>query len=116
MLRCVAGRVHRHEFDVPDRELIAVTEQPVRILAVDQPLVLPLRAALFRRIDEHAARGHLPQPREVVGMNMGIGGGDDAQFVASREIEVAVHIALGIDDDRLAGSRTANQIRELGEL
>ena len=112
----MAGRVHRHEFDEPNRELVAVAEQPMRVLAVNQPLVLPLRTALFRGIDQHAARGHLPQAREVVGMNVGIGRGDDPQFVAGREFEVAIDVAFRIDDDRLAGSRTANQIRELGEL
>ena len=63
VLRCMAGRVNRLEFDEPHRELIVMAEQPVGILAVEQPLVLPVRATLLRRIDEHAARSHLPQAR-----------------------------------------------------
>ena len=49
-------------------------------------------------------------------MNVGICGGDDAQSVASGECEVAVHIALGVDDDGLARSGTTDQVRELCQL
>jgi hypothetical protein len=47
---------------------------------------------------------------------MGIRGRNDAQSVTSGEFEVAVHIALGVDDDGLARSRATDQIRELREL
>ena len=47
---------------------------------------------------------------------MRIGGSDDAQPVPGGKVEVAVNIPLRIDDDGVSGSRTANQIGELGEL
>jgi hypothetical protein len=41
-------------------------------------------------------------------MNMGVCGGDQAQLVAGGEVDVAIHVPLGIDDDGLTRSRTAN--------
>jgi hypothetical protein len=49
-------------------------------------------------------------------MNVGIGGCDDSQLVTGCEIEVAVDVTLGIDDDRLTASRAPNQIGKLRKL
>jgi hypothetical protein len=49
-------------------------------------------------------------------MDVRICGGDDAQSVASGEIEVAIYIALGVDDDGLTRAGATDQIRKLREL
>jgi hypothetical protein len=49
-------------------------------------------------------------------MDMRVCGGDDAQSVTSGEFEVAVHIALGVDDDCLTRSGATDQIGKLREL
>ena len=47
VLRRVARRVDRAEFDVPDRKLIAVTQEAMRIAALQQPLYCQSRPPSF---------------------------------------------------------------------
>ena len=75
-----------------------------------------LRRAFRREIRGHCVvrheRGHAAHE---VGVDMGLGDGDDAQSFFRGDRQVAIDVASGIDDDRLARRRTADEVRGLRE-
>ena len=48
-------------------------------------------------------------------MDVGLRDRHDPQAVLAGEIQVAIHVPFGIEDDRLAGPLTPDQVGRLGE-
>ena len=116
----VFGRVTRGmqglDLDVADGERIAVPEEPMIVGAVLHPLVFPVRVALVRQIELRPARfGHLPRARQEVGVDVRLRGGGDPEVVLLRDLQVAVDVPLGVDDDGRARLLTPDQVRVLRE-
>ena len=116
VLRGMAGRVHGAELDLADVEGVAVVQQLDVVVAADRPYRMPLGPALVRQVQGRAdAFGELARAGEKVGVDMGFRGGDDLQTFGFRNLEVAIDVALGVDDDRLAGALAADHVGVLGE-
>ena len=49
-------------------------------------------------------------------MDVRLSHGGDAEALVLGEVDIPVEVAVGIDDERLAGGRAADQIAGLGEL
>jgi hypothetical protein len=88
----------------------------VRIRGAEEPFVLPLGAAFAGGVDGDATLGELAQSGDVVGVNVRIGGGDDAELVLGGEVEVAIDIAFGVHDDGFTGAGASDEVGVLGEL
>ena len=56
-----------------------------------------------------------PRAAEVVGVDVGVRDGGDAQVVFFRDLEIAVEIALGIDDHGLTAALAADEVGVLRE-
>ncbi len=114
------GRVDGLELDVADHEGVAILEQAVVVLAAAhlfvEPLVLPVGVALVGDMDLRALLGQFTPARDEVGVDVGLGHGDDSQAVGRRDLLVAVHVALRVDDDGFPGALAPDQIRGLGQF
>jgi hypothetical protein len=115
----VLGRMSRgvqyREPDIAHAELVAVMHQMMRIRGAQQPLIPPVGSAFIAGVDGHAAFGKFAQPGHIVGVNVCIRGGDDPQLVARGDLVVAIDVAFGIEHDRIARARAADQVGVLGE-
>jgi len=81
-----------------------------------EPHVLPVGVAFVGDVDARALLGELAQAREVVGVDVGVRRRDDAQAILRSELLVAVDVALGVDDDRLACLLASDQVGGFSEL
>ncbi len=112
----VAGGVMRGEIDVADRKTVAVVQPHDVVLALLWPGVAPLLRSCVGEVDARAALGELSNTREEVSMDMRLCGRDDAKAFGRRDLDVAVDIALGVDDQGFAGLLTPDQIGVLREF
>jgi len=108
--------VQRLQFDLADGERVAVVEQP-HVVFLLGPLVAPVGAAFARAVDRRVvALGQLARAAEEVGVDVRLGHGGDGEVVRLREGDVAVHVALRVDEERLAGVGAADEVGVLREL
>jgi hypothetical protein len=115
VLRRVACGEQRLELDVADFETIAVFQEAGLGIPF-RPFELPVRAAFPGQVGGHAVALHqFARPAQVVGVDMGLGHRRDLEAVLRRDGEVAVEIALGVDDDGLAAALAADQVSVLRE-
>src|SRR5690606_18128196 len=103
----VAGGVDGAQLDVADGEGVAVAQEAVLVAAppllLVQPARVPVFAAFAADIGDSALLGELADTGKEVGVDVGFRGSDDAKAVLGGEGDVAVDVALGVDDDRLTG-------------
>jgi hypothetical protein len=79
--------------------------------------VLPVRVALVRQVELGArARRELARTGLVIGVDVGLGDGGDAQAVVGGEREVGVGVAARVDHDGLPGRLAADQVAGLGQV
>ena len=52
---------------------------------------------------------------QVIGMDVRFRHGGEVETVFLREVQVTIHIALGIDDNRLTGALAADEVGVLSE-
>ena len=101
--------------DVADVEDVAVFEEAGVGISL-RPLELPVGPAFCGEIGGRAVALHqLARAAQVVGVDVGVRDGGDAQVVFRGDLEIAVEVALGIDDDGLAGALAADEVGVLGE-
>ena len=115
MLGRMAGGVDGADLDQADVEDVAVGEQPDVGAIGSGQRVLPVVAARARQPGGQAACGQLAHARQKIGVDVRLRGGREAQAFGRGRVDIAVDVALGIDDERLAGALAANQVGVLGE-
>ena len=117
VLRRVARCVDGLKFDVADFETIAVT-QPGDVWPAVGPFTLPVRTALSGDVDLHLRVGgrQFARATHKVSVDVRLGDGGEAQPLLRGEIPVAVDVALGVDDNGLAGALAADEVGVLGEM
>ena len=98
----VAGRVHRGQPQVADREDVAVVEPHIR----------ERRRTVAMHDDRYAGRpAEVVRRREMVGVRMRVDHVTDPQSVTSRVRVIAVELAdLRVDQDGCTGRLTADQV------
>jgi hypothetical protein len=57
----------------------------------------------------------LARAAEVIGMDVGFRHGGESETVLGGEFQVTIHIALGIDDERLAGALATDEVGVLSK-
>ena len=106
VLRPVPRRVDAAEDDVAEHDLRAVLERVVRILG------------LGGRMDAHwdpVLEREPPVAGEVIGVRVGLDRADDAHVALRGLVEVLLDREGRVDDDRVARSRVADEIRGASE-
>src|SRR5512146_2068564 len=78
--------------------------------------IAPVVAALAGKQQPRAGQGgEFARARYEIGVDVRFGDGRDAQAFGSRLCDVLVQVAIGIDDDRLAGRGAADEVARLSE-
>ena len=80
-----------------------------------QPLVFPIGVAFVADKNFRAFFRQLARSRNKVRVDVGFRHGGEAETVLGGEFQVTIHIALGIDDERLAGALATDEVGVLGE-
>ena len=115
MFRRVTGRVHDIQPDVPDLEAIAVFHESGTL--VTGKTVLPARVAFVREIQRRAGLcAELAAARQKVRMDVRFGHMRDSDTLVARRLDVLIGVAVGIDDDGLAGDGAADQVAGLSQF
>ena len=108
--------MQRLELGLADRETGPVPERHMIVAPAVSPFIPPVRAAFVRQVEPRPeAFGELPRPRQEVGVYVCLRDRDDAKLLARRQIDVAVDVALGIENDRVPGTLAPDQVRVLRE-
>ena len=106
-------RKHCLQLDVTNFENIAVVEKTCLGIS-PRPLKLPIGTTLRREIRDGTMALHkLASATQVVGMDVSLCHCRDAKTIFCGDREVAIHIALGIDDHCLARALATDEIRIL---
>ena len=120
MLGRMTRRVHHADLDVADLEHVAVLHEHRVVAAAAgllvEPLVLPVGVAFVGEVDARAFLGELAHAREKVRVDVRLRRRDDAQPVGRGDLLVAVDVALGVDDDRLADLLATDEVGGFGKL
>ncbi len=107
----VARGVQGLDGDVAQGDLVVVVQ------ASGLEAVLPVGAALAGDVGGGAGRGgQFTGAGEEVGVDVGLGDGDDLHPVGGRERPVDLDVAAGVDDERLALGLAADEVAGLGEV
>ena len=107
----VAGGVSRLDDDVAQGDGVTVV-QPFGF----EP-VLPVVAALGRDVGGGPGRGRqFAGAGEVVGVDVGLGHGDDPHAVTCGQVEIGTQVTAGIDDDRLALRLASDEVTRLRQV
>lgn len=110
----VARGVDRPDADVPHLELVPVLEEDVG--EAPSALVLPVLVPLVGEVQGGPrGPGELPRPREVVGVDVGLGDGGDAEAQGLGELQVHVHVPPGVHHQGLPGGGAAQEVAHLRE-
>jgi hypothetical protein len=106
--------MHDLEPDVADPEHVTVADQ--RRLVLRGEAVLPVGAALGAEVERRAGGvRELARARDVVGMDVRLRHVRDAELLGGGRREVGFDVAVGVDDDRLAGGGAADEVGRLRE-
>jgi hypothetical protein len=115
MLRGVPRSVKGADLNFANLKGISVGQE-VKIGQVESPLVLPVLATFAGEVERGLGmNGKLTDSGEEVGVDVSIGCRDNSEIVFCRDSEVALNVALGINDDGLARSLTADEVGVLRE-
>ena len=108
----MSRRMHHVEPHVADVNRVAVVHQR-RVIRL-RKAVLPVRSAV-RREQEFRARDfrELATARDVVGVDVRLRDVRDPHLFASGRVDVLRDVAVGVDNDRLAGRFAADQVAGL---
>jgi len=107
----VPGGVSRLHDDVAQGDGVAMVE-PFGFEAV-----LPVVTALSRNVSGGPGRGcQFTGAGEIVGVDVGLGHGNDPHAVTSGQVEIWGQVTAGIDDDRLALCLATDEIAGLGQV
>lgn len=82
------------------------------------PFALPIHATFFGNINLHCRIGcdELARAADEVCMDMGLGYSCDSQAFLRGDFQVAVDVALRVDDNRFAGPLAADNVCVLREV
>jgi len=121
MFRRMPGSMNRPKLNLANIKGIAVFQKLMIVAAAAgflvEPAVLPVGATFIGKIETGADTfGQFARSGEKVGVNVRLGDGRDAHAFVSGDLQIAVDIALRIDDDRFFGLLTSDQISCLGQL
>ena len=115
MLRSMPRRKQGLQLDVADAEGVAIVQEAHIDIAFG-PFELPIRPAFRREIADHSVALHqLACSAEVIGVDVSVRHGGNAQIIFCGNLEVTVNVALGVDHDRLTGTLATDQVDVLGE-
>jgi hypothetical protein len=108
--------MHYLYLDSTDSEAVTVMHD-MDERALPNPARRPLRASLTRHIELHRwiSRKFLRTAHKI-GVNMRLRNGGDAEPVLSRNRAIPIDIPFRIDDERLTGSLTPDEIGVLSEV
>ena len=116
VLGCMSRSVQRLKLDVADFENVAIVQKSDVGMAA-RPFALPVRPAFGGNVHVQCGIGpEFPCAAYEVRMDMRFGNGREAQPFLCGGRTIAVDVALGIDDDGLAGFLATDEIGVLREM
>lgn len=115
MLRCVAGRVHHFKAQVANVEGRLVAQQHVAVAV--QIAVLPVSASLVGQQQRRSgALGQLARAGDEVGVDVCLGGRDNAHPLLLGRAEVRFDIARRVQHNGFAGRLATHEVGRLSQL